>query len=154
MKKIVGFFILTLFLVSCASVGLKERKCNQIPEGQESVLCNVFQGYVEEADLAIRLANVAALEKDIYAASTALNVIDTIKESVETGITYAAFANIVINKVSNRIGIVVAQEMERLTGIEIVISEFDRQLILDHLAKQRMLVLAGLETAVGNELKK
>ena len=145
--KFFKIFIIMLLVTSCASVGLKERRCNQVPEGQESVLCSVFGGYVEEADLAIRLANVAALEKDFYAANTALNIIDLIKSDVEMGISYATFAKIVTERVSNRIGIVVAQEMDRLTGIELIISEFDKQLILEHLAKQRMLVLAGMDTA-------
>lgn len=146
--------ILCLLMVGCASVGLEERKCNQMPEGQISTLCVVFQGYVEEADFAIRIANVAALEKSIYTASAALRVVDTIKTDVERGISYATFADMVMKRVSSRLGMVVAQEMDRLTGIELIISDFDKQLILDHLHKQRMLILAGMETAISNEMNK
>lgn len=71
--------------------------CNNIPEGQTSVICAVADYYnvaPESVAKIIKIGNVAALAGDVYSAKSAMAFLDEmeafLKESKVNGLTYAA----------------------------------------------------------------
>ena len=148
----VSFFIMFLIftLQGCSTTGTI---CQNVPTGQTSVICTLstkLNTSPEAMSQVLQIANVAALEKSLYTAQQANAFIDQIIMDVEAykgkTITYAQavkYLNDKFNILSPQVqAVFIIMNPADLAAKEITIplSDYDVNLILKHLAKQKALV--------------
>jgi hypothetical protein len=131
--------LLCLPILSCAT-GPQE-----IPVGCEnSVIVNQIPNY-KEVDFVLKLANVQAIKGDLYTKSQALEVLDEFEAMLNSGVTYANFASLVMQRIgwvneSAGVEIFMLSEYVGLFAKPFEIDPCDRDLLLKHIAKQKMYI--------------
>jgi len=151
--KIVSMIIVVMFLVSgCAlmdKVPTKDSPCVGV-EPADSYICGIVSN-PQEADFLLRLANVGALEADLYTANAALKTVDMLIAVVEDGqISYSDLVKIIIKDVSPLVFVVVEEYSGKFLGIQAYLTPKDIEMIIYHLKRQRALISMAILTGSRN----
>ena len=138
----------TALFTSCAGFSktpTAASPCLELEPG-ESRICDVIPN-PQDVDFMLRLANAAALEKDVYQAAAALKTIDSLIEVVEHGVSYGTLYRMLVEDTSPLIFTVVSEYSGHFYGVNTLITPKDVGFIVYHLKKQRQLVMMAMATS-------
>lgn len=160
-KKIcVLFCCMTIALASCTFLTPKVRWCNQIPEGEYSIICEIAHAVntePEEIALSLKLANIAGLSIPLYTARQADNFFVDIQDKATEGrrlgnVTYEDLIRYALSKYDAlppavQALIIISEDYYRLDLPAIKyksLSRYDWDGIDKHIMDQRKLILPFL----------
>jgi len=148
--KLSMIMFMGMILIACATSGTI---CQDIPEGQNSVICMLADkmGTSPEAmSQILQVANFVALEKSLYRAVEAQEFVDEIirdlKGIKENTITYTEAVNYVnkkyniLSKEVQAVFIIINPADLATKEIKIPLSEYDINLLIGHLEKQKAII--------------
>lgn len=153
MRKI--FIVGLMLLFAGCAAQQKISICNQVPEGERSVLCQAsyrLNVSLETIATALKVGNVAGLAGDLYLAQDAVDFIDRVDVLVQKaegqGASYAIFIGVVKTVFGDlppevQALFVVAEEYVKVAIPEIsdyFLTPYDYKLLRLHLERQRQLV--------------
>jgi len=136
-----NFFISIIFiflLSSCASI----QEIHPICENRvDSYICQVFPNPLA-VDLILRFANVEAIKNDVYTKEQAVAAINNLETLIKNSHSFLDFFLIAQNYVGN-MGpeIFILADSFSSFNRPIPISEFDKYLLLEHLNRQKQIIL-------------
>lgn len=158
MKRLLGVLaVLMIFISGCATSNI----CENIPEGQISVICEATDFiHVSPENLSkiLLITNIAALEADKYTALEAMAFVNDAEAKLiavkgKNTLTYGDVVNYLINEhagLSPRLQAVftIVDPLSSLIYMEeqlpTILSDFDIDLLLLHLAKQKTIIMLYL----------
>ena len=155
MFKSILCILLILIFTGCAM--FKSNICQNIPEGQTSVICQLALATKvspENMSITLQIANMAALEKNLYTAKEAGKFIDSIiidlKNYKTSEITISYYQAIdYLNKKFKLLSpqaqvafIIINPGALSEYKIDSPLSSYDIDLIINHLVKERAIVSA------------
>lgn len=140
-KKTAPVLLLPLFLISCASM-----QPSQICEtDQPSVICKELQ-QPEHTDILLQLANVRMLKNDVYSGQQALEFLDFCTEIVNGSSTYLDLTQYVSRIAQEyQLEVIVLSTYINNLSVDLPITEYDRNLLLAHIAHQKKMVKMYME---------
>ena len=134
MKKLILIMISVFMFASCSLIQKTTNTtsvCDNLTE--ESMLCEIANKHnvsIEKVGKLIRLANAGAITSDVYTAKEALNVLEDIKKSLESPVSYA-FVKTKLNNIYKKyplIFIVMTEYISELNSTQIMYS-YDQELL-------------------------
>ena len=134
----------TMFILGgCAGMGNKPSVCEGIAP-DDSVICQYIPN-PEMLDRGLLMANYAAIKKDAYSKSAALDVLDELEEVVYNGgITYDYLVKKIVSLVGSddtiAVLFILSPEMSKFEGNILDITPADRSMLLYHISNQKMLI--------------
>lgn len=113
-----------------------------------SKICEIT-GNPQDLSFLLKLANAAAMKKNVYRATEALRVVDGLISVLEPGtetFTYAGLMKLLNKEIDPVLFVVISEYQGQFMALDIPILPYDMELILLHLNKQRVIILMALES--------
>ena len=143
MKKLMVLVMFVMFLAGCSTFQLGEYTPSGVcVDSDDSVILKYTDNNPTTLDAALLTVNFGALEKEVYTAEQATEVLDDIEGVLTDGVSYLDFYQYLSTKVAAASVIILGDSVDGIaqTGADGLISECDKQLILIHIEKQRQIV--------------
>lgn len=151
MKKLILTILSALLIFTLASCKIESGSPCEGLTPDESQICQIIPN-PQNVDLLLRLANVAALKSDLYAAEDALKFIDTVTqtlEATELAISYSDLYNYFVDNADPMVFIILDEYGDHLTKLKIPITKADIGFIIYHLKKQKVLIQMAIQQNEG-----
>jgi len=143
-----------IWFTQCAT---RSDTCKNVPEGQTSVICTLagkMGTTPENISMTLQVVNMASLEKNLYTAQEANKFVDVVIADLEKVkaskgkivVSYLDAVNYVnakyklLSSATQAAFIIIAPSALTEQEIKIPLSEYDIDLLLKHLAKQKILI--------------
>jgi len=152
MRRIIGLIAVFIWVGACATSQI----CETVPEGQTSVICEASQEVgvsPESLSQVLIITNIATLEANVYTAQEALEFIEGCERALSfvnwSTLTYGEVVDYLLSEYANlppqvQAVFIVVDPLSSMTQIDRqlpnILSEFDIDLILTHLEKQKTIV--------------
>lgn len=137
MKRFLLILLAVVFLVSCMGMpklfAPPEPYCTETEQANSLIYKYLNPG---DADFALIFVMAAYLDKRPEEAQGVKNKFIQLKDSVEKGITYDAFADKAQDKFGTLKAVVLSRALKNFTGVKVPLSVCDKRLILGHIENQ------------------
>ena len=139
--------ILAFMFMGCMKIQKKDPVCER-PGAVDSVICQVLADKgvsIKDVNFLFKGVNLALIKEDVYAKEDFLKFLDEVEGLLKSASSYENLAQYLITVVGNlnqdyKVEIVLLVEYFNDFSIAADISDFDRNLLLEHINQQRFIV--------------
>jgi len=131
--------LLIITIAACTGAPRSGGLCDGVAP-EESFICEHVPN-PENVGVTLRLANATLLSEDVYAAADAMVVVNDLISVLKSGVmTYETFYRVLKLKADPRLFIISEEFESRFANLDILILSKDKELILLHLEKQKVVI--------------
>lgn len=112
---------------------------------QKSLICEKIP-HPEQAGILLQIANITALKKDAYSAEQAFKFLDDVESFLKEADTYGNACRWIANEMDKYdLEVLILSGYIDILNIPETITEYDRELLLKHIERQRALIKTYVE---------